>query len=274
VQAIQRHAVFLRSLGAAATIALPFLLALAGLDIPSEDAWNDGTDPFALGTVFIACISLGYGAVNVFDEPRREIRRRTEAEKMETLQGIEAVCRRAFVPINEHFSNVPVSKIGVHLWRVRPDGVELERVYKFTMEHQRPETGLRWVEGRGAIGRAWSTREVQIVTSFGELVRDARATSAETFDSRPADERCGLSRAEVLQAPQYEAILAVPLTGTVRPGGPPRVVGVFSVDFKVDVDPDVLQQLLQRPEFQDILGSCENYVRTLAEKRQAGERSI
>jgi len=51
-------------------------------------------------------------------------------------------------------------------------------------------------------------------------------------------------------------------------------VGVFSVDFKVDVDPDVLQQLLQRPEFQDILGSCENYVRTLAEKRQAGERSI
>jgi hypothetical protein len=133
------------------------------------------------------------------------------------------------------------------------------------MEHQRPETGLRWVEGRGAIGRAWSTRQVQIVTSFGELVRDARAASAESFDSRPAHERCGLTRAEVLQAPQYEPILAVPLTGTARADGPPQVVGVFSVDFKADVDPDVLQQLLERPEFQDILGSCENYVRSLAE---------
>ena len=131
------------------------------------------------------------------------------------------------------------------------------------MDRQRPETGLRWTEGRGAIGMAWRTGEVQLVTGFGAVVEQARNPDDDAFlHDLSEDERTGLTRREVLQAPHYEAMLAYPLRGEPEPDEvDPPVVGILSVDFKVDVDQADLDRLLEDDDFGDVLGSCENYLR-------------
>lgn len=113
-----RHSFAIRAALAGAPVATALLLVGQQVDVPTARAWDDAGDPLLVTLLVAAAISFAYGVFEAIDEPRRARRERRRVEEAETRRGLEVLCRRAFVPLNEQFPDVPVSKIGVHVWRV------------------------------------------------------------------------------------------------------------------------------------------------------------
>jgi hypothetical protein len=238
-----------RSAGATTVVLFPFLIVAAQQGIPNGTWWDEAVDPPVWFTVLVALGAIVYG----IDGIRREAR----DEREQIIGDLERLARRAFVPINAKLPSVPIGDLGVHIWQVR--GGRLDRLVKYTMEHQRMSTPITWTRGKGVIGVAWQ-RKTSLTAELNDLYEEAKGTDDATFDAGDPDHRYGLIRSEVLSGTHYKGVLAVPLSGV---GG--DVIGVLSVDCSVVGQRQALEQLLDDRAFQDVLGACEITLRRCVE---------
>lgn len=94
----------------------------------------------------------------------------------------------------------------------------LGRVAEVRLVRTFPRTGIAWLAGKGAIGRAWARREVTAV-ALDEPIFEGYATE-EAWANLPEDVSLNLTYSEVraLRA-RYSAVLAVPILRNGRVGG-------------------------------------------------------
>ena len=222
-------------------VLFPFLVLAADHGYPEGTWWDEAKDPAIWATFAIAGLAVAQGVLGLLRAP--------DAVRAKFREDLERLARRAFVPINANLPTVPINQLGVHVWEVRGD--RLVSVVKFTMEHQRATTPIRWERGKGAIGIAWQ-RVAPVTAELSYLYKEAVRADAATFDALEADYRYGLTRAEVLTGTRYKGILAYPLTDLED-----RVIGVLSVDCGIAGQEPGLSRLLDDRAFQDVLGSCQ-----------------
>src|SRR4051812_40146903 len=116
--------------GPIAATLTPFLLFFSQQGIREGSWWDEGKDPAILLTVLVAVAAAAYGGesfIRTRTEPRKALERDIERETERTV-------RRAFGPINRHLPEVPITHLGVHVWRV--DGDHLTRFVTYTMEQR------------------------------------------------------------------------------------------------------------------------------------------
>lgn len=234
-----------RVVGPLCVLLFPFLMLGADHGIPDGTWWDDGRDPAIWVTALIVAGAFAYGVAQLVAAPN--------AARERVRSDLEALARRAFVPINQHLPDVPINRLGVHIWTT--DGDELKRLIKYTMEQQRVETPIRWRRGKGVIGVAWDAGS-SLTADLTELYELAEAGGA-AFDALEERFRYGLSRDEIRKGNQYKSISAYPLTGT----NVDDVIGVLSVDCAVANQARQLDALSSDRTFQDVLGSCESALR-------------
>jgi hypothetical protein len=227
-----------------AVVVFPFLIVFGQGGIPSGTWWDDATDLPVLFTVLVGIGVIAYGVDGVFASARRE--------REEIRADLERLARRAFVPINARLPNVPINRLGVHIWTTR--GERLDRLIKYTMEHQRVETPIQWSRGKGAIGAAWE-RGGPLTVDLTPLYAKADELGAD-FDHLDPRKRYGLTLKEVHRGNRYKSVLAYPLSGIDG-----KILGVLSVDCALAGHTDGLASLVDDRNFQDVLGACESALR-------------
>lgn len=230
-----------RAGGSLAVVVFPFLILFGQKGIPSGKWWDDVSDPAVLctGLIGVGALANGvYGIVTAAEQGRLEIK-----------ADLQQLARRAFVPINAHLAEVPINRLGVHIWMTRGD--RLERLVKYTMEQQRVATPMRWIRGKGVLGVAWAT-VTPLTAELGHLYAEAEQLDAASFNALEPGYRYGLSRDEVLRGTRYKSVLAHPLADEDG-----EVIGILSVDCGVEGHGRQLAALLDDRAFQDVLGSCE-----------------
>jgi hypothetical protein len=239
-----KRAISWRGAGATSVVVFQFLIVFGQGGIPSGTWWDEVTDLPVLFTVLVGFGALAYGVDGVFASGR--------AAREEIRADLERLARRAFVPINARLPEVPINRLGVHVWRTK--GERLERLIKYTMEHQRVETPIQWSRGKGAIGVAWE--------GGGPLTADLTPLYAKadelgsSFDALPPHERYGLTLKEVHQGNRYKSVLAYPLSSVDG-----EIIGILSVDCAEAGHATELASLVDDRLFQDVLGSCESALR-------------
>ncbi len=238
------QAISWRAAGAVGVVVFPFLLVLAEGGIPRGTWWDDATDPPVLLAVLVAVGAIAYGIDGVFASGRRG--------RDEIRADLERLARRAFVPINARLPDVPINRLGVHIWMTK--GERLERLIKYTMEQQRVETPIQWSRGKGVIGDAWE-RGGPLTVDLTPLYASATALGP-AFDGLDPQDRFGLTLEEVQRGNRYKSVLAYPLSGMDG-----KIIGVLSVDCAIPGRADGLASLVDDRLFQDVLGACESALR-------------
>jgi hypothetical protein len=256
----------LLALAAATPVAAGVLLGLAQVEIPDATMWDEPSDPLTVITVAIVGLAALYGLGQVIAKPVTARRAERDAKVAAAKLKLADQCRKALVPINEHFPNVRLRQIGVHVWKVADDGSQLVPLEKYTADQARIESPLKWTPGRGVVGLAWQNRVPIAETGLKERAKRARAATDEDWAALDSRKRLGLDREDFIVAESgFEAILACPLfaeSGPAEEADPP-VLGVFAVDFRVEVEKGRLLGLGGEQDFEDVLGCCEEVLREL-----------
>ncbi len=232
--------------------AAAFNLGLLGraTKFPDNTWWKKGHASLAV-LIVLGVITALYGTWLAY------YRRTTDKAKRRAEIGddLEFLCRRAAADIDDECGNVRLSDLGIHIWTIQKRRLpnreaQLERAHTFVIR-RRPQSPGPWLSGKGVIGRAWAENRRVDCDLEVELYPAWLATDPSTFDALPANERLGLTHAEVDATQHYKAILAFPL----RSKGELRAI--LSVDCATPGQFDCLRAAVDSADFKDVLGTCE-----------------
>jgi hypothetical protein len=168
--------------------------------IPKESTWEVGAPARTLlavvgilATVFTFLVIRGY---------MRRLRKDTEQD-----QFLEA-CRTIFIRIQKE-TGIPAENLGVHAWTVTgfPGGKHLVSRATFRT-HRRPLPPIRWMKGKGAIGRCWASG----IESVDDLSHYRNAFSSEAgFEALSEEDRLGLNWQDYAKTRDFTAIWTAPI---------------------------------------------------------------
>lgn len=210
------------------TSAAAALLAVVEyLDIkisPNKLRWLH-SDQFQL---WFAGSILGVIAVDAFWRGWR--RQRTEREANLELR-LHKTLGAAIATVSE-IAGVSASELGAGIYlrqghRFRAPKLRLPRAVRFRLLDHIADSGIRFVPGKGAVGRAWETRNP--VHHSWQTHNDAFGADGPTWaqwDGLPEDEKHGFTHEEFSRmCGRYSEVVAVPIVVGSEP------VGVLAVDL-------------------------------------------
>jgi hypothetical protein len=187
---------------------------------PSAELWKAGEWGAWLLIVSGTFATLGYFLVT-WGYSRRLMTEESEAALYKTCRSIARAVSQT-TKINQ-------DRVGVHVWAVAgPPGLRhlVRRVKYGSVVVERPESGVTWRRGRGALGICWRT-ETQDVWDLEDL--QSRAPTRQAFCvSLTPDERMGLTWSEFSNTKHYTAVWVQPI---FKSGGGSRITGCLSVDI-------------------------------------------
>jgi hypothetical protein len=226
---------------------------LRGAKIPSEDWWAPGTFPFILlliCAVYVPLYAL-YKALDAHYEQTDKELAAAEAARAELSRDLALICQQVVAEIAESCDSVGVNDLASHVWLCREDG-GFERRVRFSLPHVRKASGIVWSKDKGVAGAAWRRNE-DIRADLRQLRALAQQMSAARFDKRPAEERFGLTRAELLSTP-YTGVCAIRLFSAEDEG---ELLGFFIVDYTGTGDFDCVANVTERRPVTTLIGGCE-----------------
>jgi hypothetical protein len=182
--------------------------------------------------------TCGYFLV-AFGYNRRLKTEESEAALYKTCRSLARVVAQA--------TGIDQDRVGVHVWAVAGPPVLthlVRRVKYLSVVVERPESGVTWRRGRGALGICWIERE-QKVWDLDDLQR--RATSKGDFcEALSSYERMGLRWSDFQNAKHFTAVWVQPI---FKPRRGNRVAGCLSVDIVgVPGAGEQLQEMVQTKE--------------------------
>lgn len=219
------------------------LAAGRSADVP-KGAWAGG-EP--LPYVQVGALALWFVAQLAIVIAGRWARRGTQ---------LEDACREVAAFVDEQCDALPLRYVGVRIWIVAgaPWAKHLRMGARFLLVGERPQTGIRWVKGKGVVGSAWEQR---LNVSQDLAVTRGNASTQEEFERLPESERRGLSWGEFQKTPNFQAVLAFPLYSRTQHSGDPEVLGVMAIDVLATGYFDQLKAATNSPEFEGVIGTCE-----------------
>jgi hypothetical protein len=226
--------------GALASIAA---LAHSG-EYPHPHDWAKGR-PLLLVQIIVTAGLLITQALNTLG--RRRYRRRLD---------LEAACREVAAYVDEHCPNIPLRYVGVRIWKVGgpPFARYLRRRASFFLTGERAQSGVRWTQGKGVLGRAWEKRKA-VIRDIVEI-RD-RVGREDDYHALPDEDQMGLTYEEFQQTPFYNVVYAAPLYSRAETSSAPRVRGVIAVDILQIDQFQELRDATEDAKFASVIGVCE-----------------
>lgn len=132
----------------------------------------------------------------------------------------EGLCQQLLMTVYESSPALPLESLAVHVWWL--DAGKLTRLASFRVE-RRPDAGVSWTKGKGAVGQCWSTN-LEIEADLANLHAAATA-GLPFFDSIEAESRFSLTWDDYQKTKRYQSIFVTPLKDS---GG--NFIGCLSID--------------------------------------------
>jgi hypothetical protein len=167
-------------------------------EIPDAATWARGTTASIAWTT--AGILAAVTSFLVLMGYRRLLRIKKEEETL------YSACQSALRVVHTA-TEIPYTQLGAHVWTITgfPFGRHLVRRATY-LPDSRPQSNVRWVKGRGAIGKCWQSGE--------EAVEDLEVfdgLSEQEFCDLPRATRLGLSWTDFKKSDHYRAIWVTPI---------------------------------------------------------------
>jgi hypothetical protein len=201
-QRLQRYVVvFLPVAGAAAAI----LVGLARVKWPSEAFWSGKGTVIALAIIAAGVVPVVQTGISEYGEKKRrkELERKDDVRSLLVPSLVYAV-RHCDAP----WDLTGVQAFMVRGWWFRKHQVRVAKVRLASA----PQSGVRWSEGKGVIGRCWETHASQIVQLDQPPFSELSEVQEPHWLEIDAGVRYGLSYADYRAlGAKYGTIAAVPM---------------------------------------------------------------
>jgi hypothetical protein len=218
-------------------------LGLRQVPWPDEPFWqrNGGLVALLLVLVFLGSLSA------IFETIRANRRARTQDLEL----AIQTPLNALFVSLLDVVGGAHYQSLGVHAFLVRwrmawgwpPVRRELVRMGGVKLRAA-PRSGVRWIKGKGLIGRCWVLNQ-DVGVNLDDAWRDLVDLPEAEWDDLPARIRYDMSFHEFQRTRAYRAIIASPIQD--KSG---RFRGCISIDSTADLH-DALWATRPREAMQD-----------------------
>lgn len=257
---IRRHEV---PVTVAATV-LGVYLAVANVLIaakrPSAGFWM----PWKIAFIFLLVAAIGvplyalYKSLDVYFERQvheRAVQQQALAEQERKRAALDRdlvlFSQQIVAEIADDCYTIRLTDLAAQVWICRADET-FDRRARFFLPHERPSSGVQWKKGKGVAGFAWLTGR-SLAADLKELNARREELGPLEFDALPADERFGITAAELEATSRYTGIVALPLFSTVAPA---TVLAIFSLDYTGRDEFDCVVRETNKWRILALLGGC------------------
>jgi hypothetical protein len=230
--------------GVASSIFFSVGLVAFSLGLPSKEIWESGKP--------LVVVLIVTGIVTAIYQPIVNLNQRQRKQ-----QGIlNDACREVAAHMDDECPELPLRRIGVHIWRVK--GLwrwkRLVRAGRFLIRG-RASSNVIWQPKKGVLGLAWKERAPVIVDLKVALY--SKVDSEAAAKQMSPEERLGLSWDEIQRTNAYKAIYATPLFN----GSSRKIRGFLAIDVLEDERfTDLEHATHDNDNFSSILGLCETAI--------------
>jgi hypothetical protein len=239
---------------------------LAGNDQPDASFWDPWSIWFVLRLVAVVLL-----AAIAFWTAYSDVVSKAELKRAEADRDLTLACQQAAAYIAQQCADVAVHELAAQIWLIdgRAKPARLVRRHRFLLAQGRPGSGVRWEKGKGVVGISWRDRKSQGI-ELADLYELWRASTAEVFDALPADQRWGLTYAEVDATQDYTGIVVVPLYSTTKEE---QMLALFALDYRGAGGFDCVKRVSKDAAFGGILFGCRGLLTSsYADWRSDGDR--
>ncbi len=192
---------------AAATAAFSIISLARQLDLPDKKWWTDSVG-------WTSPLLLTLGVIVAVGGPAKLIQLHEATKQSDVERRARDLCQQILGTMHQSLLSVPIETFTVHTWKVarasrwRGSDERLDRLASFRVE-LRPNSGVVWTKGKGAVGECWATN-LEIEADLSGLHKAVAEGGKAAFPT-PSEATFNLSWDEYQKTKRYTSIFVTPL---------------------------------------------------------------